>query len=176
MFIAPSIHPSGAVSTGQTNHVNGSSAYSAPPDGASGGSDVAINMSPLRGEIDRSPNGARGGASGRQHGQSLSSQLKTQIVKLYYLSVPKKSNRTNRTPKRKNDPASQPDVDLHEQLSSDAEEFKTLCKLARYIQQQMPCEFMEETDVFGMQDPDTSTLGSVSAMGALAEYTADAVC
>ena len=175
MFIAPSNHPSGAVRRGRTNHVIDSSAHSAPPNGASGGSDVAIDMSPLRGEIDRSPNGARGGATGRQHGQSLSSQLKTQIVKLYYLSVPKKSNRTNRTPKRKNDPASQPDVDLHEQLSSDAEEFKTLCKLARYIQQQMPWEFMEETDVFGVQDPENGTLGFVSVMGALGEYTAVAV-
>jgi hypothetical protein len=65
-----------------------------------------------------------------------------------------------------------PDAEL---LPPDAEEFKILCKLARYIQQQTPWEFMEEKDVFGVQDPDTGDLGFVSVMGALGEYTAIAV-
>ena len=87
--------------------------------------------------------------------------------------MPKKSNKTNRTFNEKKTGKS--DVDLHELLPPDAEEFKTLCKLARYIQQQAPWEFMEETDVFGVQDPDSGELGFVSVMGALGEYTAIAV-
>jgi hypothetical protein len=87
--------------------------------------------------------------------------------------VPKKSNKTNRTFNEKKTGTS--DVDQREILPPDAEEFKTLCKLARYIQQQAPWDFMEETDVFGIQDPDTGELGFVSVMGALGEYTAIAV-
>src|SRR5258708_20494894 len=43
---------------GRTNYMIDSGAHSAPPNGASGGSDLAINMSPLRGEIDCSTTAA----------------------------------------------------------------------------------------------------------------------
>ena len=87
--------------------------------------------------------------------------------------MPKKSNKIDRPFNQAATDKSE--VDLHELLPPDAEEFKTLCKLARYIQQQAPWDFMEETDVFGVQDPDTGELGFVSVMGALGEYTAIAV-
>ena len=51
MFIALS-HSLRRRSEGRTNYMIDSGAHSAPPNGASGGSEVAINMSPLRGEID----------------------------------------------------------------------------------------------------------------------------
>src|SRR5258705_9122219 len=46
MFIALSHYRSGAVRRGRTNYMIDSGAHSALPNGASGGSDVAINMSP----------------------------------------------------------------------------------------------------------------------------------
>jgi hypothetical protein len=93
----------------------------------------------------------------------------------YDQSVTKTAKKTTRPHKGKETLSPQPEGDPHELLPPDAEEFKTLCKLARYIQQQMPWEFMEETDVFGVQDPDNGTLGFVCVMGALGEYTSVAV-
>ena len=58
MFIALSHYRSGAVRRGRTNYMIDSGAHSAPPNGASGGSAVAINMSPLRGEFDCSTTAA----------------------------------------------------------------------------------------------------------------------
>jgi hypothetical protein len=110
--------------------------------------------------------------------------------------VPKKSNTTKRTSKLNSLPATNADGDQPdlfpldfelpsggvempppdaELLPPDAEEFKILCELARYIQQHTPWDFMEEKDVFGVQDPDTGDLGFISVMGALGEYTAIAV-
>ena len=93
----------------------------------------------------------------------------------YDQSVTKTAKKTTRPHKGKETLSPQPEGDPHELLPPDAEEFKTLCKLARYIQQQMPWEFMEEPDVFGVQDPDNGPLGFVSVMGALGEYTSVAV-
>jgi hypothetical protein len=60
-------------------------------------------------------------------------------------------------------------------LKTSAAEFKELCHLAHHIQQLKPWEFMEETDLFGVQDPGSSEIGFVSVMGALGEYEAVAV-
>ncbi|HKO96814.1 MAG TPA: hypothetical protein VJU86_07480 [Pyrinomonadaceae bacterium] len=89
--------------------------------------------------------------------------------------MPRRSSRYNKTLKGKSAIANEPVQDLGEILPPSAEEFKTLYKLARYIQQNEPWEYMEETDVFGVKDPDTGELGFVSVMGALGEYTAVAV-
>ena len=44
-------------------------------------------------------------------------------------------------------------------LDPRSEEFKDLCRLASEIQQLKPWQFMEEMDVFGVQDPETGELG-----------------
>jgi hypothetical protein len=89
--------------------------------------------------------------------------------------MPRRASRYNQRLKGKSATPTQPVQDLNEILPPSAEEFKTLYKLARYIQQNAPWEYMEETDVFGVKDPDTGELGFVSVMGALGEYTAVAV-
>lgn len=60
-------------------------------------------------------------------------------------------------------------------LDPQAEQFNDLCRLALEIAQLQPWRFMEETDVFGVQDPETGELGFVSVMGALGQYQAIAV-
>lgn len=62
-----------------------------------------------------------------------------------------------------------------ELLTSSHEEAKELCRLAQQIGTLAPWEWMEETDVFGVQDPVTGEIGFVSVMGALGEYLAIAV-
>lgn len=86
--------------------------------------------------------------------------------------MPRRSSRYSKTLRRKSATANQPIKDLNEILPPSDEEFKTLYKLARYIQQNEPWDYMEETDVFGVKDPDTGELGFVSVMGALGEYSA----
>ena len=43
------------------------------------------------------------------------------------------------------------------------------------IKQMAPWEWMNEADVFGVQDPETRDIGFISVMGALGEHTAVAV-
>jgi len=74
-------------------------------------------------------------------------------------------------PKRSKQPAN-PQEAL---LATTSEQFKDLCRLALEIQQLQPWRYMEETDVFGVQDPDTGDQGFVSIMGALGEYQSVAV-
>ncbi len=62
-----------------------------------------------------------------------------------------------------------------ELLHPSAQEFKELYQLAQKIQEFKPWKFMEEEDVFGVQDPETGEIGFVSVMGLLGEYEAVAV-
>jgi len=64
---------------------------------------------------------------------------------------------------------------VEELLDPESEESQFLCQLASMIQQMAPWNFMEETDVFGFVDPETSELGFVSVMGKLGEHRAIAV-
>jgi hypothetical protein len=70
----------------------------------------------------------------------------------------------------------QRDLDPREELlHPTASEYKLLCQLAVHIQQMSPWNFMEETDVFGFQDPESGGLGFVSVMGKLGEFHAISV-
>lgn len=62
-----------------------------------------------------------------------------------------------------------------ELLTSSHEEARELCLLAQQIGALAPWEWMEETDVFGVQHPVTGEIGFVSVLGALGEYRAIAV-
>lgn len=62
-----------------------------------------------------------------------------------------------------------------ELLHPTAGEYTLLCQLANHIQQMSPWNFMEETDVFGFQDPESGALGFVSVMGKLGEFQAISV-
>ncbi|MEK6280178.1 MAG: hypothetical protein AABN95_07460 [Acidobacteriota bacterium] len=55
------------------------------------------------------------------------------------------------------------------------DEAKTLCTLAAQIKALAPWQWIEETDVFGVEDPDTGEIGFVSVMGHVGEYEAVAV-
>ena len=59
-------------------------------------------------------------------------------------------------------------------LSPSANEYKLLCETTSIILEFEPWEFMNETDVFGVQDL-TGQIGFVSVMGRLGEYKAIAV-
>ncbi len=52
------------------------------------------------------------------------------------------------------------------------DEAKTLCNLAVQIKALAPWRWMEETDVFGVEDPDTGEIGFISVMGNVGEYEA----
>lgn len=54
-------------------------------------------------------------------------------------------------------------------------ETKTLCDLAVQIKMLAPWTWMQETDVFGVEDPDTGEIGFVSVMGNVGEFEAVAV-
>ena len=70
----------------------------------------------------------------------------------------------------------QQDLDPREEmLPPTAREYGLLCQLAIHIQQMSPWNFMEETDVFGFQDPESGALGFVSVMGRLGEFQAISV-
>jgi hypothetical protein len=62
-----------------------------------------------------------------------------------------------------------------ELLHPTASEYGLLCQLAVLIQQLSPWNFMEETDVFGFEDPESGALGFVSVMGQLGEFQAISV-
>ena len=70
----------------------------------------------------------------------------------------------------------QQDLDPREELlHPTASEYGLLCQFAIHIQQMSPWKFMEETDVFGFEDPENGTLGFVSVMGKLGEFQAISV-
>jgi len=52
------------------------------------------------------------------------------------------------------------------------DEAKTLCNLAAQIKTLAPWQWMQETDVFGVEDPGTGEIGFVSVMGNVGEYEA----
>ncbi len=54
-------------------------------------------------------------------------------------------------------------------------EWRTLYQAAIRVKEIAPWEWMTETDVFGVQDPDTNELGFVSVMGMLGEHLSLAV-
>jgi hypothetical protein len=70
----------------------------------------------------------------------------------------------------------QQDLDPREELlPPTASEYGMLCQLAFHMQQLSPWIFMQETDVFGFQDPESGALGFVSVMGQLGEFQAISV-
>jgi hypothetical protein len=62
-----------------------------------------------------------------------------------------------------------------ELLLSSHDEARTLCNLAAEIKALSPWQWMQETDVFGVEDPETGEIGFVSVMGNVGEYEAVAV-
>lgn len=64
---------------------------------------------------------------------------------------------------------------MEEILLPSHNEAKALCNLAAQIKALAPWQWMEETDVFGVEDPDTHEIGFVSVMGSVGEYEAVAV-
>lgn len=54
-------------------------------------------------------------------------------------------------------------------------EWSRLYQAANRVKEVAPWQWMEETDVFGVQDPETGKLGFVSVMGALGQHLAIAV-
>src|SRR5258708_19707279 len=60
-------------------------------------------------------------------------------------------------------------------LSDSDPEAKKLYDLAIQVKKLAPWQWMEETDVFGLENPDTGELGFVSVMGNIGEYEAVAV-
>lgn len=64
------------------------------------------------------------------------------------------------------------DEDPNEVLPPNAPEYRELCGVANHIQQNAPWEYMQESNIFGVRDPETGELGFVSVMGALGEYKA----
>ena len=52
------------------------------------------------------------------------------------------------------------------------DEAKALCNLAAQIKTLAPWQWMQETDVFGVEDPNTGEIGFVSVMGNVGEYEA----
>jgi hypothetical protein len=55
------------------------------------------------------------------------------------------------------------------------EELKRLYELAAEVKELAPWQWMQEADVFGVQNPETNEVGFVSIMGQLGEHTAVAV-
>lgn len=56
-----------------------------------------------------------------------------------------------------------------------AQQWRPLYELADRIKELAPWEWMDEDDIFGVQDPDTGEIGFVSVMGALDEHLCIAV-
>jgi hypothetical protein len=50
------------------------------------------------------------------------------------------------------------------------EQWRRLYEAAVGVKELAPWEWMTETDVFGVQDPETQEIGFVSVMGALGEH------
>jgi hypothetical protein len=68
-----------------------------------------------------------------------------------------------------------PKPEIEELLLPSHEEAKTLCEWALRVKELAPWQWMEETDIFGIEDPDTGELGFISVMGYLGEYESVAV-
>jgi hypothetical protein len=68
-----------------------------------------------------------------------------------------------------------PKPEIEELLLPSHDEAKTLCELALRVKELAPWQWMEETDIFGIEDPDTGELGFISVMGYLGEYESVAV-
>jgi hypothetical protein len=81
---------------------------------------------------------------------------------------------SNSNPEHK-DPLSDESREREELLLPSHDEAKALCNLAAEIKALSPWQWMEETDVFGVEDPDTGEIGFVSVMGNVGEYEAVAV-
>jgi hypothetical protein len=78
--------------------------------------------------------------------------------------------------KRKHSKNSQtPGADQEIMLSHSDPEAKQLYDLAIQVKKLAPWQWMEETDVFGLANPDTGELGFISVMGNIGEYEAVAV-
>jgi hypothetical protein len=60
-------------------------------------------------------------------------------------------------------------------LQPTSEELKHLYELSSELKALAPWRWMEEDDLFGVQNPETGEVGFVSVMGQLAEHTALAV-
>jgi hypothetical protein len=69
----------------------------------------------------------------------------------------------------------QPGADQEMMLSHSDPEAKQLYDLAIQVKKLAPWRWMEETDVFGLANPDTGELGFASVMGNVGEYEAVAV-
>lgn len=70
------------------------------------------------------------------------------------------------------EPLSAKKPEPEELLLPSHDEAKALCNLAAQIKALAPWQWMQETDVFGVEDPDTGEIGFVSVMGNLGEYEA----
>jgi len=92
---------------------------------------------------------------------------------------PTKTSAAAKKQKAKKQPSrdrNQQDLDPREELlHPTASQYRLLSQLAVHIQQMSPWNFMEETDVFGFQDPESGALGFVSVMGKLGEFHAISV-
>lgn len=69
----------------------------------------------------------------------------------------------------------QPGSDQEMMLSHSDPEAKQVYDIAIQVKNLAPWQWMEETDVFGVANPDTGELGFVSVMGSVGEYEAVAV-
>lgn len=87
------------------------------------------------------------------------------------LAVPKKLG----TEAARESRLSTPEDVQEELLRPSHDEARTLCELAARVQELAPWQWMEETDIFGIEDPDTGELGFISIMGQLGEHEAVAV-
>src|SRR3984893_305722 len=72
----------------------------------------------------------------------------------------------------KPEPLSVEKPEPEELLLPSHDEAKTLCTLAAEIKALAPWRWLQETDVFGVEDPDTGEIGFVSVMGNVGEYEA----
>ena len=70
------------------------------------------------------------------------------------------------------DPLSAGKPEPEELLLPSHDEAKALCNLAAQIKTLAPWQWMQETDVFGVENPDTGEIGFVSVMGNVGEYEA----
>jgi hypothetical protein len=69
----------------------------------------------------------------------------------------------------------QDQTEPEEMLLPSHDEAKTLCELAQKVKELAPWQWLEETNIFGVEDPDTGELGFISIMGHIGEYEAVAV-
>ena len=80
-----------------------------------------------------------------------------------------------KTKRKRTENMQQPDAAQELMLSHSDPEAKQLYDLAIQVKKLAPWRWMEETDAFGLENPDTGDLGFVSVMGYIGEYEAVAV-